>query len=46
MRSDEEIKKFIEYWSSKGVQLPSPTNYPKCFEYYVKMYKFLKKDNE
>ena len=40
--TDVEVVKFIHYWTSRGVRLPSPTNYPKCFEYYVKLYKLRK----
>lgn len=40
--TDREVVQFIHYWTSRGVQLPSPVNYPKCFEYYVKLYKFYK----
>ena len=37
---DEEIQKFIDYWNNKGVRLPDPEMYPKCFQYYIKLYKY------
>lgn len=38
--TDKQLRKMIEYY---GDRLPDPVTYPKCFEYYVKMYLFLKK---
>jgi len=40
---DYEITQFIHYWTSRGVKLPSPTNYPQTFKYYVKLWKYAKK---
>jgi hypothetical protein len=37
---DDEITKFIHYWNSRGVKLPSPMNYPETFKYYVKLWKY------
>ena len=37
---DEEIKEFLEMF--KNYDIPNPEHYPKCFAYYVKLYKFYK----
>ena len=41
---DIEIQKFLDYWDKRGVDLPSPTNYPKSFYYYVKLWKYYSRD--
>lgn len=38
--SDLEVKAFLEYWERRGIELPNPQNYPKCFLYYVKLWKY------
>ena len=38
--TDEQIKEFLEMF--KHYDLPNPEHYPRCFAYYVKLYKFYK----
>ena len=40
MTTDEEIKEFLEMFSDYDI--PNPEHYPRCFAYYVKLYKFYK----
>jgi hypothetical protein len=40
----EEVQEFLDYWDRRGVDLPSPINYPKCFLYYVKLWKYYNRD--
>lgn len=39
---DAEIQEFLSYWERRGTKLPNPEMYPKCFEYFVKIYKYYK----
>lgn len=41
---DIEVQEFLDYWDKRGVDLPSPINYPKCFLYYVKLWKYYNRD--
>lgn len=41
--TDEEIKRFVDYF---GNQLPNPTNYPKTFSYYVKLWRYINRENK
>jgi len=36
MPSDEDIEKFVKQYEGKGV--PNPTNYPKSFMFYWKLF--------
>lgn len=36
---NQEIIEFLQYFNNK---VPDPDNYPKSFEFYVKMFKFAK----
>ena len=38
--TNEQIKEFLEMF--KHYDLPNPEHYPRCFAYYVKLYKFYK----
>lgn len=39
---EKEIQEFIDYWEKRGTKLPDPDMYPKCFEYYIKIWKYYK----
>lgn len=43
MSEEDKLKKFIkqlkDYW---GDRLPDPNQYPKTFEYYVKIFQYYK----
>jgi len=36
---NQEIIEFLQYFNNK---VPNPDNYPKSFEFYVRMFKFAK----
>jgi len=38
--TEQEIKEFLIYYARRGIVLPNPDNYPRCFEHYVKMWKY------
>ena len=40
--TDEEIKEFIEMFPN----LPDPEQYPMCFKWYVKLYKYYKEQEK
>lgn len=39
-QKDREVLMFMHYFTSRGIKVPNPHNYPKAFEWYVKMYKY------
>ena len=42
---EQEIKEFIIYWDRRNVRLPNPDNYPRCFQQYVKLWRYYKERN-
>ena len=39
---EQEIKEFIIYWARRNVRLPNPDNYPRCFQQYIKLWRYYK----
>lgn len=39
-QKDREVLMFMHYFTSRGIRIPDPQNYPKTFKWYVKMYKY------
>lgn len=40
--TDAEIIEFLDYFDGR---LPDPSNYPKCFAYYIQLYRHVKRRN-
>lgn len=42
MSVDQEIEEFLSYYENRGIKLPDPEQYPACFAWYVKVWKYWK----
>jgi hypothetical protein len=40
MSNTKEVESFLEYYSKRGICLPSPEHYPLQFAYYVRLYRY------
>jgi len=44
MSDNNEVKSFLEWAKDSSICLPSPTDYPLQFAYYVRLYRFYERN--